>query len=57
MAGQVITHGSFATAAGMMQVLAAAMRSIPPDLLYPDSEGRLKSILIDLIACWTCEYG
>lgn len=35
----IITQRFFATARGMMQFLGAAMRSIQPDMLRPDSDG------------------
>ena len=47
----IITQRYFATAKGMMQFLATAMASIPPDVLRPDTEGNfnLPSILLETI--------
>ena len=43
----IITQRFFATANGMMQFLGAAVRSIQPDILRPDSDGyfNLPSVL------------
>ena len=45
----IITQRYFATAKGMMQFLAAAMSSIPPDVLRTDNKGNfnLPSILLE----------
>jgi len=45
----IITQRYFATAKGMMQFLATAMASIPPDVLRTDPEGtfNLPSVLLE----------